>query len=285
MFTACEFAHSKIFISHSNYFTCYRFSQTAQTEKTKLNLESRCSSLRKHLSKSASELSCKECTTSATNESITPFPSPKRAKSAAAPNVASVLQRTSGFLNNLKVSHRHHVVHKVIDIWIFFFSLLQSRWARGRSKERGRKSPGSGTLLDDDRDNSDYAADNSDSSVTPFESPRHRASTLTDSPLARPRNNNNHLNDSPSNNRHELTTKASLTGIDCEPSTSYLSANQQLAYDVIHVSWSRYEYLIKFKLSIIRYDPFSERRSHASTWNSTASTFIFSIEIAFSERS
>jgi hypothetical protein len=109
--------------------------------------------------------------------------------------------------------------------------IKQSRWARGRSKERGRKSPGSGTLIDDDRDNSDYAADNSDSSVTPFESPRHRAATLTDSPLARPRNN---LNESNYNNKNDIT---SLTKLDCEPSTSYFNANQQLAYDVINVSF------------------------------------------------
>jgi hypothetical protein len=113
--------------------------------------------------------------------------------------------------------------------------IIQSRWARGRSKERGRKSPGSGTLIDDDRDNSDYAADNSDSSITPFESPRHRAATLTDSPLARPRNN---LNDSNYNNKNEYSTKASTSKLDCEPSTSYFNANQQLAYDVINVSFN-----------------------------------------------
>lgn len=73
-------------------------------EKSKLNLEGRCSSLRKHLSKSASELSCKECTGSVTSDSITPFPSPQRTKSAANPNVSSVLQRTHGFLSTLRVS-------------------------------------------------------------------------------------------------------------------------------------------------------------------------------------
>lgn len=75
-------------------------------EKSKLNLESRCSSLRKHLSKSASELSCKECTAGSTGDSMPSIPqSPQRAKSAANPgNVASVLQRTHGFLSTLRVS-------------------------------------------------------------------------------------------------------------------------------------------------------------------------------------
>lgn len=99
----------------------------SHSEKTKLNLESRCSSLRKHLSKSASELSCKECTTSATNESITPFPSPKRAKSAANPNVAAaVLQRTSGFLNNLKVQHSSIESLTLVAQTTFFLFLSSS---------------------------------------------------------------------------------------------------------------------------------------------------------------
>lgn len=89
------------YTTSSNFpdFSC----KILNTEKSKLNLESRCSSLRKHLSKSASELSCKECTGSATSDSITPFPSPQRAKSAANPSVSTVLQRTSGFLSGLKV--------------------------------------------------------------------------------------------------------------------------------------------------------------------------------------
>ena len=81
------------------------FQKILISEKAKLSLESRCSSLRKHLSKSASELSCKECTGSQASDTITtPFPSPQRAKSAANPNVTTVLQRTSGFLHTLKVS-------------------------------------------------------------------------------------------------------------------------------------------------------------------------------------
>lgn len=74
-----------------------------------MSLESRCSSLRKHLSKSASELSCKECTGSITSDTITPFSSPQRAKSAANPGVSTVLQRTSGFLSTLKVNEENEL--------------------------------------------------------------------------------------------------------------------------------------------------------------------------------
>ena len=89
--------------------------------------------------------------------------------------------------------------------------------------------------MDDDRgENSDYAADNSSdhsSSATPFESPRHRATTVTDSPLARPRNN---LNEN--NNTNDFSTKNSTSAkIECEPSTSSYNPNQQSAYDVINV--------------------------------------------------
>jgi hypothetical protein len=88
-------------------------------------------------------------------------------------------------------------------------------------------------LVDDERDNSDYAADNSSehsSPATPFESPRHRATPLTDSPLARQRNN---LNES--NNKNDFSTKTSTTAkIECEPSTSSYNPNQS-AYDVINV--------------------------------------------------
>lgn len=113
--------------------------------------------------------------------------------------------------------------------------IIQNRWARGRSKERGRKSPGSGHLIDDDRDGSDYAADNSSehsSPATPFESPRHRAATLADSPLARPRNNENYNNNN-YNSRTSTTAK-----IECEPSTSGYIPNQQSVFDVITVSYS-----------------------------------------------
>lgn len=195
-----------------------------------MSLESRCSSLRKHLSKSASELSCKECTGSITSDTVTPFPSPQRAKSAANPNVSTVLQRTSGFLSGLKVKF-----HKFLKFYNNFLTKIsQNRWSRGRSKERGRKSPGSCQVHDDDRDSDrEYAADNSSdhsSSATPFESPRHRASTLADSPLARPRNNNETNN---YNNKNSTTAK-----VECEPSTSgYVPNNlQQSTYDVMSVS-------------------------------------------------
>lgn len=67
-------------------------------------------------------------------------------------------------------------------------SLIQHRWSRGRSKERLRGSLGQD--LEGRRDSqSDYAADNSSaehsSSATPHQSPRHRARTLEDSPLAK----------------------------------------------------------------------------------------------------
>lgn len=71
---------------------------------------------------------------------------------------------------------------------------IQHRWTRGRSrsKERGRRSPASGTTGETgdpiDHDNSiDYAADNSsEPSSSATQSPRHRSTTLGGSPLARP---------------------------------------------------------------------------------------------------
>lgn len=62
---------------------------------------------------------------------------------------------------------------------------LQHRLSRGRSRERGRHSPGG-----DSFHSTDYAADNSSehssSAVTPSsQSPRHRATTIGDSPLVR----------------------------------------------------------------------------------------------------
>lgn len=63
---------------------------------------------------------------------------------------------------------------------------IQHRFSRGRSKERGRRSPHNGEC---DYDSADYAADNSSehsSSATPHtQSPRHHATTLEGSPLAR----------------------------------------------------------------------------------------------------
>ncbi|XP_002005176.3 multiple C2 and transmembrane domain-containing protein isoform X1 [Drosophila mojavensis] len=128
--------------------------------------------LGKHLSKSASELNGHDCHHS--NES--PHLSPKRAKSAASPQQlvgggvsgsssvggvasgVSVLQKTHGFFNNLK-----------------------HRWSRAKSKDRiGRKSPS-----DFLEESTDYAADYSSESSSVTQSPRHRATTIGGSPLAR----------------------------------------------------------------------------------------------------
>lgn len=116
----------------------------------------------------------------------------------------------------------------------------QNRWSRGRSKERGRKSPGSGPLLDEDQKDSqsDYAADNSSdhsSSATPLtQSPRHRAGTLGDSPLARPRENSNNNNNNV-NYKNDISgnSKVTIAKVECEPSTSRYS---QQALDMIHVT-------------------------------------------------
>lgn len=63
---------------------------------------------------------------------------------------------------------------------------IQHRFSRGRSKDRGRRSPHNGEC---DYESADYAADNSSehsSSATPHtQSPRHHATTLEGSPLAR----------------------------------------------------------------------------------------------------
>lgn len=96
---------------------------------------------------------------------------------------------------------------------------MQNRWTRGRSKERGRKSP------DDDHKinncSSDYSADNSSaeasSSNTPTTSPRHRATTLGDSPLAKPRDSENSYTN---NNRNDFAKIATAASVECQPSTS-----------------------------------------------------------------
>ncbi|XP_062710210.1 multiple C2 and transmembrane domain-containing protein isoform X2 [Aedes albopictus] len=160
-------------------------------KRSRLNLESKCSSLRKHLSKSASELSCNDCGGSGDS----PQSSPQRARSAVNPSVgaAGVIQRTHGFFNTLR-----------------------NRWSRGRSKERIRGSCGQDLERRDSQ--SDYAADNSSehsSSATPqTQSPRHRALTIGDSPLARPNERNASM--SSEGNALKLTT----TKVDVEqPST------------------------------------------------------------------
>ncbi|XP_055701211.1 multiple C2 and transmembrane domain-containing protein isoform X1 [Phlebotomus papatasi] len=128
-------------------------------KKSRLNQEAKCSILGKHLSKSASELSCRDCSVDS------PSGSPHRTRSIANPAVSGVLQKTHGFFNTLK-----------------------HRLGRGRSKERGRRSPQDGDIPEK-RESTDYAADNSSdhsSSVTPLtQSPRHRATTIGESPLTR----------------------------------------------------------------------------------------------------
>ncbi|EAT41474.1 AAEL006893-PA, partial [Aedes aegypti] len=139
--------------------------------------------LRKHLSKSASELSCNDCGGSGDS----PQSSPQRARSAVNPSVPGVIQRTHGFFNTLR-----------------------NRWSRGRSKERIRGSCGQDLERRDSQ--SDYAADNSSehsSSATPqTQSPRHRALTIGDSPLARPNERNASM--SSDGNALKLTTKVDV---------------------------------------------------------------------------
>lgn len=83
-----------------------------------------------------------------------------------------------------------------INVLLFLNSHLQHRLTRGRSRsrDRGRQSPSSGVLPHEvygsleHRDSTDYAAssEQSSSAVTPLtQSPRHRARTIGDSPLAR----------------------------------------------------------------------------------------------------
>lgn len=70
------------------------------TERSKLNNESQCTNLGKHLSKSASELSCRDCSMES------PTGSPVRGKNATTnPAVAGVIQKTHGFFSTLRVSY------------------------------------------------------------------------------------------------------------------------------------------------------------------------------------
>lgn len=63
---------------------------------------------------------------------------------------------------------------------------VQHRWSRGRSKERGRRSPHNGDAGVHGDESTDYAADNSsEHSSSATQSPRHRATTIGGSPLAR----------------------------------------------------------------------------------------------------
>lgn len=117
-----------------------------------------CSKLRKHLSKSASELSCGKYST----EWPSATASPQRAKSAVNPSVSGVIQKTHGF-----------------------FSTLKHRWSRGRSKDRSkRRSPHrqqSGKSFENEL--ADYTADNSSeysSSNTPLTQSPRRLITVSD---------------------------------------------------------------------------------------------------------
>lgn len=100
------------------------------------------------------------------SQQSSPRNSPQRAKSATNQSVAVVIQKTHGF-----------------------FSTLKHRWSRSRSKDRGRKSLTQDGDINEYNSQSDYAADNSSeqsSSATPqTQSPRHRATTIGDSPLTR----------------------------------------------------------------------------------------------------
>lgn len=117
-----------------------------------------CSKLRKHLSKSASELSCGKYST----EWPSATASPQRAKSAVNPSVSGVIQKTHGF-----------------------FSTLKHRWSRSRSKDRAkRRSPHrqqSGKSFENEP--ADYTADNSSeysSSNTPLTQSPRRLITVSD---------------------------------------------------------------------------------------------------------
>nr|XP_022910959.1 multiple C2 and transmembrane domain-containing protein-like [Onthophagus taurus] len=101
----------------------------------------------KHLSKSASELSCG----TELKDEMTEI----RPQSAAGPGP----------------SHHFSVYHKAHN----FFAQLKNRWGHGKHKERARhKSPGRQDST------TDYAADlSSDHSTPSTQSPRHRLTTCT----------------------------------------------------------------------------------------------------------
>lgn len=146
------------------------------SEKSKLGLDTNCIKIRRHLSKSTSELS-----NNGSGSDDPRTPPPQRVKSAGATSVSGVLQRTHGFFSTIKVTVALNLtlnLSKTYKICLIF----QNRLSRGRSRERGRKSP------TDADGHSDYAADTSDhsSSSTPLtQSPRHRVATISDSPLVR----------------------------------------------------------------------------------------------------
>lgn len=163
-------------------------------EKSKIGLDTNCIRIRKHLSKSTSELSH-----NGSGNEVPRTPPPQRVKSAGAASVSGVLQRTHGF-----------------------FSTIKNRLSRGRSKERGRKSP--------DHGHSDYAADTSDhsSSSTPLtQSPRHR--DVSDSPLAR---SSQHYASTKTDNIKATTSSSSQPKLEHQPSYARASIESQGKDDV-----------------------------------------------------
>ncbi|XP_039954428.1 multiple C2 and transmembrane domain-containing protein isoform X1 [Bactrocera tryoni] len=124
--------------------------------------------LGRHLSKSASELNGHDCH----SERDSPRTSPKRAKSAATAHSGS-----SGGAGGSGHSGTGGVFQKTHG----FFNTLKHRWNRAKSKDRtGRKSPS-----DFLEESTDYAADYSSESSSVTQSPRHRATTIGGSPLAK----------------------------------------------------------------------------------------------------
>ncbi|XP_054740886.1 multiple C2 and transmembrane domain-containing protein isoform X1 [Anastrepha obliqua] len=121
--------------------------------------------LGRHLSKSATELNGHDCH----GERDSPRTSPKRAKSAATAHSGG--GSGSGHSSSGGVFHKTHG----------FFNTLKHRWNRAKSKDRsGRKSPS-----DFLEESTDYAADYSSESSSVTQSPRHRATTIGGSPLAK----------------------------------------------------------------------------------------------------
>lgn len=144
----------------------------------------------KHLSKSASELDSRDSYTNIPQ----PSPSPQR----SGRTVAGVLQRTHGFLSTLKVIASYKsiyiyplrlirmIIMMTMTMSIIYLIILQHRWSRGRSKERGytRQHNIDGEIHESE--GTDYAADNSsDHSSSATHSPRHKPLPYGDSPLAR----------------------------------------------------------------------------------------------------
>lgn len=98
------FPYFNLFLIFRYEHCCYRVWYLIQinyvsffSDKSCFNDDIQCSKLRKHLSKSASELSAGKYSTDWQNSS------PQRAKSAVNPSVAGVIQKTHGFFSTLKV--------------------------------------------------------------------------------------------------------------------------------------------------------------------------------------